>query len=266
MVTARWRGNHLLFRRTVRLQPNNTQCGNDKSTINSSTCCSSFFPYLPNPHSLYFPFNPLLLLSLLLFTSTMTSTGTTEEDGVSMRASALAQFTSDSPVTPLSTPNSDPLLSPLPSPVRARPEHPKSPCDNPITNGGHSKNKNRPYPLSLIPFDLSEPYEASEYLTIRPYDEICKVDYLGQDWVDMYEGGMITNEQNFDDRYFRPYLGRFIEENGTGKRTAFSHQANLKAVFYDREDEEWAKLDLVDEYRRQTGKVLGVVSHGLCRN
>ncbi|KIR31142.1 hypothetical protein I352_06421 [Cryptococcus deuterogattii MMRL2647] len=191
----------------------------------------------------------------------MTSTGTTEEGGASTRASALAQFTSDSPLTSLSTSsNSDPLLSPLPSPVRALPEHPKSPCDNLTTNGGHSKNKDRPYPLSLIPFDLSEPYEASENFTICSYDDACEVDYLGEDWVNGYKNEGIADEQTFDDKYVRRYLDRFIKENPKMSATNFSHQANLKAVFYGRKDKEWAKLDLVDEYRRQTGKVLGVPS------
>ncbi|KIR89701.1 hypothetical protein I304_06419 [Cryptococcus deuterogattii CBS 10090] len=191
----------------------------------------------------------------------MTSTGTTEEDGASTRASALAQFISDSPLTSLSTPsNSDPLLSPLPSPVRALPEHPKSPCDNLTTNGGHSKNKDRPYPLSLIPFDLSEPYEASENFTICSYDDACEVDYLGEDWVNAYKNEGIADEQTFDDKYVRRYLDRFIKENPKMSATNFSHQANLKAVFYGRKDKEWAKLDLVDEYRRQTGKVLGAPS------
>ncbi|KIR33247.1 hypothetical protein I352_04620 [Cryptococcus deuterogattii MMRL2647] len=193
----------------------------------------------------------------------MTSTGTAEEDGASMRASALAQFISDSPLTSLSTPsNSDPLLSPLPSPVRALPEHPKPPFDNPTTNGGHSKNKDRPYPLSLIPFDLSEPYKVSEYLTIRSYDETCQFDYLGQSWANEYRYGLITDEQTFDDRVFRRYLDRFIEENHNyiTIATEFYHQANLKAIFYGGKDKGWAKLDLVDEYRRQTGKVLGVPS------
>ncbi|XAO27026.1 hypothetical protein I312_105868 [Cryptococcus bacillisporus CA1280] len=191
----------------------------------------------------------------------MTSTGTTEEDGASMRASALAQFTSDSPLTSLSTsPSSDPLLSPLSSPVRALPEHPKSPCDNSITNGGHSKNKDRPYPLSLIPFDLSKPYEVSKNFIICSYDEACEVDYLGEDWVDAYKNEEIDDEQTFDDKYVRRYLDQFIQKNSKTRATNFSHQANLKAVFYGRKDNEWAKLDLVDEYRCQTGKVLGVPS------
>lgn len=80
----------------------------------------------------------------------------------------------------------------------------------------------------------------------------------------MYKGGLIIDEQDFDDTYVRRYLDRFIQDNSNGKRTAFSHQANLKTVFYFGKDKEWAKLDLVDEYRRNTGKVLGVVSHGLC--
>ncbi|KIR57616.1 hypothetical protein I314_06508, partial [Cryptococcus bacillisporus CA1873] len=73
----------------------------------------------------------------------------------------------------------------------------------------------------------------------------------------MYKRELIIDEQDFDDTYVRLYLDRFIQEKCT-MRTAFKHQANLKAVFYDRKDNEWAKLDLVDEYRRQTGKVLGV--------
>ncbi|KIR57552.1 hypothetical protein I314_06583, partial [Cryptococcus bacillisporus CA1873] len=175
--------------------------------------------------------------------------------------SALAQFTSDSPLTSLTTAsNPDPLLSPLPSPVRALPEHPKSPCDNPTTKGGHSKNKNRPYPLSLIPFDLSEPYEVSKNFTIRSYDETCQVDHLDQNWVMDYNDGMIHDEQSFHDGYVRRYLDRFTQENNRRMGTIFSHQANLKAVFYDRKDEEWAKLDLVDKNRRQTGKVLGIPS------
>ncbi|KIR89695.1 hypothetical protein I304_06582 [Cryptococcus deuterogattii CBS 10090] len=180
-----------------------------------------------------------------------------------MRASTLAQFTSDSPLTLLSTSsNSNPLLSPLPSPVRALPEHPRSPFDNPTTNGGHSKNKDRPYPLFLIPFDLSEPYKVSEYLTIRSYDETCQFDYLGQSWANEYRYGLITDEQTFDDRVFRRYLDRFIEENHNyiTIATKFYHQANLKAIFYGGKDKGWAKLDLVDEYRRQTRKVLGVPS------
>ncbi|ADV20661.1 Hypothetical protein CGB_B9740C [Cryptococcus gattii WM276] len=74
----------------------------------------------------------------------------------------------------------------------------------------------------------------------------------------MYKGGLIIDEQDFDDTYVRRYLDRFIQDNSNGKRTAFSHQANLKTVFYFGKDKEWAKLDLVDEYRRNTGKVLGV--------
>ncbi|KIY30708.1 hypothetical protein I305_06871, partial [Cryptococcus gattii E566] len=183
----------------------------------------------------------------------MTSPERTGEDWASIRAAALAQLNSDSPLTSLSNPSGS-------SPYQAPRERPKSPRDGSTGYGGHLRNKYRPYPLSLIPFDLSEPYEASEYLTIRPYNEACQADYLGEDWVDMYKGGLIIDEQDFDDTYVRPYLDRFIQQNGAGKRTAFKHQANLKAVFYGGKDKEWAKLDLVDEYRRQTGKVLGVPS------
>ncbi|XAO24858.1 hypothetical protein I312_103667 [Cryptococcus bacillisporus CA1280] len=183
----------------------------------------------------------------------MTSPERTEEDGALMRASALAQLNSDSSLTPLSNSSGS-------SPYQGPRERPKSPPDDPTEYGRHLKNKYRPYPLSLIPFDLNEPYEASEYLTIRPYDVACQVDYLGEDWVNMYKGGLIINEQDFDDTYVRRYLDRFIQENSTGKRTAFSHQANLKTVFYCRKDKEWAKLGLVDEYRRQTGKVIGMPS------
>ncbi|KAE8542959.1 hypothetical protein D1P53_001024 [Cryptococcus gattii VGV] len=180
----------------------------------------------------------------------MTSTGTVEEDG----ALTLAFITTPS--------NPDPLLSPLPSPIRALPEHPKSSFDDPTLYDGHPKNKDRPYPLSLIPFDLSEPYEVSEYLTIRSYDETCQFDYLGQPWANEYRYGAITDEQMFDHSFFRRYLDRFIEENCNymALATKFYHQANLKAIFFGRKDTEWAKLDLVDEYRRQTGKVLGVPS------
>ncbi|KAE8540857.1 hypothetical protein D1P53_002209 [Cryptococcus gattii VGV] len=191
----------------------------------------------------------------------MISTGTTEEDGAAMRASALAQFTSDSPLPSLTTPsNPDPLLSQLLSPIRALPEHPKTYFDDPTLYGGHPKNKDRPYPLSLIPFDLSEPYEVSKNFTICSYDEACEVDYLGEDWADAYKTEEIDDEQTFDDRYVRRYLDQFIQKNPKMRATNFSHQANLKAVFYGRKDEEWAKLDLVDEYRRHTGKVLGVPS------
>nr|KIR44955.1 hypothetical protein I312_05728 [Cryptococcus bacillisporus CA1280] len=118
----------------------------------------------------------------------MTSTGTTEEDWASIRAAALAQFTSDSPLTPLSSPSgSDSHLSPVPSSHQAFSEHSRSSIGDPTLYDGHPKNKDRPYPLSLIPFDLSEPYEASENLTIRSYDEACKVDYLGEDRVDAYK-------------------------------------------------------------------------------
>ncbi|OXC62500.1 hypothetical protein C358_02103, partial [Cryptococcus neoformans MW-RSA852] len=149
---------------------------------------------------------------------------------------------------------------PGPSSHQAPSEHLKSSFDDLTLYNSHLKNKDRPYPLSHIPFDLSEPYQASEYLAIRPYDEACKVNYLGEDWVDMYKGGEIIDEQDFDDTYVRRYLDRFIQDNSNGKRTAFSHQANLKTVFYFGKDKEWAKLDLVDEYRRRTGKVLGVPS------
>ncbi|AAW42042.1 hypothetical protein CNC00010 [Cryptococcus deneoformans JEC21] len=73
---------------------------------------------------------------------------------------------------------------------------------------------------------------------------------------------MIGDEQTFDDRIFRRYLDRFIQENCNymAMATEFSHQANLKTVFYDRYDKEWAKLDLVDMYRRRTGKILGAPS------
>lgn len=188
----------------------------------------------------------------------MISPERTEENGALMRASALAQLNSELPMTSLSNPSGS-------SPYQAPRERPKSPREDPTEYGGHLRNKYRPYPLSLISFDLSEPYEASEYLTIRPYNEACQADYLGEDWVDMYKGGLIIDEQDFDDTYVRPYLDQFIQQNVTSKRTAFKHQANLKAVFYGGKDKEWAKLDLVDEYRRQTGKVLGVVSQGLCR-
>ncbi|KIR32494.1 hypothetical protein I352_04919 [Cryptococcus deuterogattii MMRL2647] len=183
----------------------------------------------------------------------MTSPERTEEDGALMRASALAQLNSDSPLTSLSNPSGS-------SQYQAPGERPKSPRDDPTDYGGHLRNKYRPYPLSLIPFDLNEPYEASEYLTIPPYDEICKVDYLGEDWVDAYKNEAIHDEQTFDDRYVRRYFDLFIKENPKMCATNFSHQANLKTVFYGRKDNEWAKLDLVDEYRRQTGKVLGVPS------
>ncbi|EAL17940.1 hypothetical protein CNBL0050 [Cryptococcus deneoformans B-3501A] len=153
---------------------------------------------------------------------------------------------------------SDSSLSP--ASYQALPELPKSPRDDPIAYGGHPKNKDRPYPLSLIPFDLNEPYEVSEYLTIRSYDEACQVDYLNQDWADEYRDGGIVDEQMFDDGHVRRYLDRFIEENPKLIATTFRHKANLKTVFYSGKDEEWAKLDLVDVYRRQTGKVLGVPS------
>ncbi|OXB36131.1 hypothetical protein J007_04141 [Cryptococcus neoformans] len=191
----------------------------------------------------------------------MTSPNASEGNWASTRAAALAQFTSDSPLTSLSPPSaSDSPLSSLPSSYQALHEHPKSPRDDPIAYGGHPKNKDRPYPLTLIPFDLSEPYEASENLIICSYNEACEVDYLGEDWVNMYKNGAIYDEQTFVDRYVRRYLDQFIQKNCKGTATEFSHQANLKAVFYGREDKEWAKLDLVDEYRRRTGKVLGVPS------
>ncbi|OXG17654.1 hypothetical protein C361_04642 [Cryptococcus neoformans Tu259-1] len=185
----------------------------------------------------------------------MTSPNASEGNWASTRAAALARFTSDSPLTSLSPSSaSDSPLSSLPSSYQALHEHPKSPRDDPIAYGGHPKNKDRPYPLTLIPFDLSEPYEASEKLIICSYNEACEVDYLGEDWVNMYMNGVIYDEQTFDDRYVRCYLDQFIQKNSKGTATMFSHQANLKAVFYGREDKEWAKLDLVDEYRRRTGK------------
>ncbi|KIY31024.1 hypothetical protein I305_06481 [Cryptococcus gattii E566] len=69
-----------------------------------------------------------------------------------------------------------------------------------------------------------------------------------------------ANEQTFDDKYVRRYLDQFIQKNPKARATNFSHQANLKAVLYGRKDKEWVKLDLLDEYRRNTGKVLGVLS------
>ncbi|KAE8542034.1 hypothetical protein D1P53_001513 [Cryptococcus gattii VGV] len=171
----------------------------------------------------------------------MTSPERTGEDWASIRAAALAQLNSDSPLTSLSNPSGS-------SPYQAPRERPKSPQTNigPI--------------LSLIPFDLNEPYEASEYLTIRPYNEACQVDYLGEHWVNAYKNEVIYDEQTFDDKYVRRYLDLFIKENPKMRATDFSHQANLKTVFYDRKDKEWAKLDLVDKYRRRTGKVFGVPS------
>ncbi|AAW44841.2 hypothetical protein CNG04690 [Cryptococcus deneoformans JEC21] len=191
----------------------------------------------------------------------MTFPDTNEGDWASRRAAALAQLTSDSRLTSLSPASaSDSPLSSFPSSHQTLPEHSKSPRDDPIAYGGHPKNKGRPYPLSLIPFDLSEPYEVSEYLTIRSYDETCQGDYLGQDWADTYKKGKIVDEQMFDDGHVHRYLDRFIQEKYKAMDTKFSHQANLKSVFYDRDDKEWAKLDLVDVYRRRTGKVLGVPS------
>ena len=197
----------------------------------------------------------------------MTFPDTNEGDWASRRAAALAQFTSDSRLTSLSpTSASDSPLSSFPSSHQTLPEHSKSPRDDPIAYGGHPKNKDRPYPLSLVPFDLSEPYEDSEYLTIRSYDETCRFDYLGQPWANEYRDGMIEDEQMFDDSVFRRYLDRFIQENYNHitRATDFFHQSNLKSVFYSRKDKEWEKLDLVDAYRRQTGKVLGVVSPRAC--
>ncbi|EAL18674.1 hypothetical protein CNBI3740 [Cryptococcus deneoformans B-3501A] len=193
----------------------------------------------------------------------MTSPDTQERECASTRAAAPAQLTADSHLTSLSPPSaSDSPLSSLPSSYQTLPEHPKSPRDDPIAYGGHPKNKDRPYPLSLVPFDLSEPYEASEYLTIRSYDETCQGDYLGQPWANEYRDGVIDDEQMFDDSVFRRYLDRFIQENYNHmtRATKFFHQSNLKSTFYDRHDKEWAKLDLVDVYRRRTGKVLGVPS------
>ncbi|OXB36130.1 hypothetical protein J007_04142 [Cryptococcus neoformans] len=185
----------------------------------------------------------------------MTSPNASEGNWASIRAAALAQFTSDSPLTSLSPPSaSDSPLSSLPSSYQALHEHLKSPRDDPIAYGGHPKNKDRPYPLTLIPFDLSEPYDVSEYFTICSYDEACRVDYLGQDWADGYRDGEIDDEQTFDDGLIRRYLDQFIQKTPKLMATKFSHQANLKSVFYGREDKEWAKLDLVDEYRRRTGK------------
>ncbi|KAE8542257.1 hypothetical protein D1P53_001030 [Cryptococcus gattii VGV] len=145
----------------------------------------------------------------------MTSPERTGEDWASIRAAALAQLNSDSPLTSLSNPSGS-------SPYQAPRERPKSPQTNigPI--------------LSLIPFDLNEPYEASEYLTIRPYNEACQVDYLGEHWVNAYKNEVIYDEQTFDDKYVRRYLDLFIKENPKMRATDFSHQANLKTVFYDR--------------------------------
>ncbi|KIR76127.1 hypothetical protein I305_06866 [Cryptococcus gattii E566] len=172
-----------------------------------------------------------------------------------------AQFTSDSPLTPLSFPSdSDFHLSPVPSSHQAFPKRSNSPRDDPILYDPHPKNKDRPYPLSLIPFDLNELYEASANLAICSYDEACKVDYLGEDWADPYKNKAIDEGQTFDDNYVRRYLDRFIQKNPKMSAANFSHQANLKAVFYSRKDKEWAKLDMVDEYRRQTGRTLGVPS------
>ncbi|OXH00308.1 hypothetical protein C370_07337 [Cryptococcus neoformans A1-35-8] len=80
------------------------------------------------------------------------------------------------------------------------------------TELGHPANRDQPYPLNLVPFDIANPLQHEESLVIRPYDDIVCCYKLREYWVKQYEAGRIEEGVEYEDQFVFPYLRSFYHE------------------------------------------------------
>ncbi|ODN87388.1 hypothetical protein L198_07012 [Cryptococcus wingfieldii CBS 7118] len=82
----------------------------------------------------------------------------------------------------------------------------------PASELGHPANRDKPYPLTLVPFDIANPPQHEEFLMIRPYDDIVSRYKLRDYWVEVYEAGRIGEGVEYEDTFVLPYLRSFYQE------------------------------------------------------
>ncbi|ODN73040.1 hypothetical protein L202_08435 [Cryptococcus amylolentus CBS 6039] len=82
----------------------------------------------------------------------------------------------------------------------------------PTSELGHPANRDKPYPLTLVPFDIANPPQHEQTLIIRPYDDIVSRYKLRDYWVEEYEAGGIGEGVQYEDRFVLPYLHSFYQD------------------------------------------------------
>ncbi|ODN87386.1 hypothetical protein L198_07010 [Cryptococcus wingfieldii CBS 7118] len=101
----------------------------------------------------------------------------------------------------------------------------------PTSGLGHPANRDKPYPLTLVPFDIAQPPQHETSLVILPYDEIDVQDKLGGFWVEEYEAGNIQDEARYEDLFVITYL-RSSCLDVDGFRARRSRRGNHHYVLY----------------------------------
>ncbi|ODN87384.1 hypothetical protein L198_07008 [Cryptococcus wingfieldii CBS 7118] len=79
----------------------------------------------------------------------------------------------------------------------------------PASELGHPANLDKPYPLTLVPFDIANPPQHEDSLVILPYDEIVFEDELRGYLVEEYKAGRIGEGVEYEDTFVLPYLRGF---------------------------------------------------------
>ncbi|ODN73039.1 hypothetical protein L202_08434 [Cryptococcus amylolentus CBS 6039] len=101
----------------------------------------------------------------------------------------------------------------------------------PTSELGHAANCDKPYPLTLVPFDIAHPPQNETSLVILPYDEIVAEDKLGLFWVEEYKAGNIQNERRYEGSFVIIYLRSFCLDVD-GLRARRYRQGNRPYVLY----------------------------------
>ncbi|TYJ52166.1 hypothetical protein B9479_007238 [Cryptococcus floricola] len=74
---------------------------------------------------------------------------------------------------------------------------------------GHPANHELPYPLSLVPYDLSHPYRPNDSLTVKPYRSSNI--WLDRYWASAYRRGDIYSERGLTGNHLYPHLQELID-------------------------------------------------------
>ncbi|WVQ77735.1 hypothetical protein IAR50_007425 [Cryptococcus sp. DSM 104548] len=101
----------------------------------------------------------------------------------------------DRSAVPETMPTDDPIGS-IPDRITATGavDTPKMPS---LSDLGHPANRDQPYPLSLVSFDIASPTKLSNALIIKPYDDITSEKMMRAFWVMKYKKGGLTMNHDF---------------------------------------------------------------------
>ncbi|ODN74215.1 hypothetical protein L202_07661 [Cryptococcus amylolentus CBS 6039] len=81
---------------------------------------------------------------------------------------------------------------------------------------GHPANHELPYPLSLVPFDLSHPYRPNDSLTIKPYRSSNV--WLDRYWARSYREGEIRIERDLTSEHLYQHLRELIDDMSRSRK------------------------------------------------